>query len=443
MPKFSLLIASAFYEVKAYSPYITSLMSTLRVLEMAGVPYSYCEISGDSYVDRAKNAIVDKFLASSHTHLMIIDSDLGWDTEGFGRLLKAALSGAEVVAGAYVCKGEWDNYAVSPVTLGGEFVGNKDSGSLAIQAMSFPGGFVIYSREAFERTRPVLKTYDMDGPVLECFRCDITDNGVRLGEDIYFQRKYTEQGGKLYIIPDITITHYGTKGFEGNYDRYIKRRPGGPQYPVSIERLRHKHLNETAWIIGKGASLAQLTKQDIGDGPVIAISEAIIPVEGLGLSNPVYALQKDADPPDENPIAPPKKATLLVQEREVRDRHKDYKPRYIFDNPIDFDAPWNTTSANTALLIAQLFGCKKMVLVAFDACTKENYDTCHYNADGTCEIRPAAVNPKEEGVGWRQYRAGASGLKNYIQNKFLCVEWLTPGEQPVQAEQPQVQLVKG
>ncbi len=443
MPKFSLVIASAYYEVKAYSPYISSLMSSLRVLQEAGIKYLYIDVSQDSYVDRAKNTLVNVFLKSDYTHLMIIDSDLEWEVEGFGRLIQAAMQGAEMVGGAYLVKSAFLEYAVSPFVEDGHFVGNMECGFPVLRVLSLPGGFTIYSRKAFERTRPALNTYDMDEPVLEVFRCEITPEKARLGEDIYFQRKYIGKGGKIYVVPDITLTHYGVKGFEGNYNIHLRRRPGVPDYEFLINNLRDKHKGETAWIIGKGASLANLTKEEIGDGPVIAISEAIVPVEAIGLSNPVYALQKDADPPDENPIAPPKKAILLVQDREAKDRHKDYKPRYVFDNPLDFDAPWNTTSANTALLIAQLFGCKKMVLVAFDACTKENYDTCHYNADGTYEIRPAPINDSKDSINWRQYKASASGLKNYIQNKFLCVEWVTPGEIIVQDEQPKIRLAKG
>jgi hypothetical protein len=422
--KFSLLIASAFYEIKAYSPYITSIMSSLRVLQESGVEYSYVEISGDSYVDRAKNSLVDKFLRSNFTHLMIIDSDLGWEIEGFARILKAAIAGAEIVGGAYLCKGDWNTYAVTPVLDDSQYVGNTDCGELVFNVTSLPGGFLIYSRKAFERTRPVLKTYDMDGPVLEAFRCDINDEGVRLGEDIYFQRKYIEQGGKIYLVPNVTLTHYGTKGYEGNYNTYVRRRPGGPDYPNSIERLRYKHLNETAWIIGKGPSLVHLRKEHIGQGPVIAISEAIIPVEKLGIDNPIYAMQKDYDPPEHEPIAPPQYATLLVQEREVAGRHKDYKPRYVFDNPMDFDMGMRVPSSITATKIAELLGCKRIVYISFDSCTQEEVATCHYNSDGTYKI--ISTSDPEENEYWREYKVIARSLKEYIERNYLAVEWITP-----------------
>jgi hypothetical protein len=300
-----------------------------------------------------------------------------------------------------------------------------DAGCLAFNVLSLPGGFIIYSRRAFERARPVLKTYDMDGPVLEAFRCEIGEDGQRMGEDIYFQRKYIGQGGKIYLIPDITITHYGVKGYEANYNVNIRRRPGGPDYPYCIERLRHKHLGETAWIVGKGPSLANLRAEHIGKGPIIAISEAIIPVENLGLENVTYAMQKDYDPPEHDPIAPPKKAILLTHEREVPGRHKDYKPRYVFDNPLDFDALWNTPSSLTSVLIAQLFGCSKIVFISFDSCTNGSLDTLHYNPDGSLKLIEAD-DDIAEAENWREYRAIARGLKEYIERKYIAAEWITP-----------------
>ena len=424
MGKFSLVIASAFYEVKAFSPYVSSLAEAFILLREAGIPYTYMNISGDAYVDRAKNGLVDRFLKTDCSHMMIIDSDLEWDVEGFGKLLKAAMQGAEVVGGTYLCKGDYTEYAVSPVVEDGQYVGNMECGFLVLQVLSLPGGFTIYSRESFERVRPAVDSYDMDGDVLEVFSCEVekgNDRNARVGEDMYFQRKYLSQGGKLYLVPDINLTHWGVKGYQGNFDRAIRRKPGGADYPNLIERLRFKHKGEVAWIVGKGPSLQYLRKEDFGDGPIIAINEAIIPVEKLGLGNQVYVMQKDADDPKKDAISPPISATLLVHEREVPGRHRDYSPRYIFDNPLDFDASWNTCSAVTATYIAEYLGCRNIVYIAFDAATHDDINVCHYKADGTYEID---VGDPSKDV--REYKKLSLGLKRFIEKRFLAAQWHTP-----------------
>ena len=225
-----LVIATPFYEVKAYSPYIVSLINSIRVLNELDIEWDYYELSGDSYVDRAKNSLIHRFLEDKDaTHIFMVDSDLAWDVDGFARVLKAALAGAEVVGGAYPNKNNWSTYGAIPCEDKdtGQIMG-KEIGSMRLMDMhGIPGGFIIYSREAIERTRPNLNTYksviDKEGTIgtfLECFRCNIEPDGGRIGEDIYFQRRYKEAGGMIWCEPNVNFQHFGVKGWAGNFNDY-------------------------------------------------------------------------------------------------------------------------------------------------------------------------------------------------------------------------------
>jgi hypothetical protein len=222
---YKLMICTPFYEVKAYSPYITSLVDTIRVLHELGVDWTYREVSGDSYVDRAKNTLVHNFLESDYTHLMMIDSDHAWDIEGFARLLKASMAGAEIIGAAYPCKNNWEFYGCQAEIRDGSYVGIEVDGMRLLEMVCIPGGFLIYSRAAFERARPNLKSYlapdGSGGYILEAFRCNIEDSGVRLGEDVYFQQRYREAGGLVLLEPNVTMRHFGTKAWTGNYHVYL------------------------------------------------------------------------------------------------------------------------------------------------------------------------------------------------------------------------------
>lgn len=254
-PKFSLLISTAFYEVKAFSPYVTSLVNTIRLLNEAKVEWSYQQISGDSYVDRAKNTLVHHFLKSDFTHLMIIDSDESWDISGFGRLIKGAMAGCEVIAGLYPCKNNWSFYGGVAKYSDDGFVMGKEIGDMRLVDMQIvPGGFIIYSRKAFERTRPNLNTYldpESGEQILEAFKCNIEFErprklpqelekmnkkdliaevmelqhggkaGKRIGEDIYFQQRYKEMGGTIWCEPNIDIGHFGVREWKGNYQEHL------------------------------------------------------------------------------------------------------------------------------------------------------------------------------------------------------------------------------
>lgn len=260
---YKLFIGQAFYECKSFSPQIPCLVDLFRVLDEAEIEYHYEQVNGDSYVDRAKNALVHQFLKSDATHLMIIDSDETWNVEGFAKLLRASMQGCEVVAGLYPCKNNWDFYGGFPnMDKDGMLLG-KEVGEIRILDMNIvPGGFIVYSKEAFERTRPNLDSYiapENDERILEAFRCNIevagmarkTDEelaemsreeliahfkiwqrggreGGRIGEDIYFQARYKEMGGKIWCEPDIEMGHIGMKEWKGNYQNHLLEcRKGG------------------------------------------------------------------------------------------------------------------------------------------------------------------------------------------------------------------------
>jgi hypothetical protein len=250
-----LLIATPFYEVKGYSPYIVSLMQSVKVLNELNIKWDFIEISGDSYVDRAKNLLVHKFLKSDFSHLIIIDSDMWWNYEGFARMIKDALEGFEIIGAAYPCKNNWQFFGCIPHFNNDKLILGKELSDKNIRVLDMwgiPGGFIIYSKAAFERTRPNLDTFvDPNGEeILECFKCNIetktikktpediramghdelveyaitisqAKKGVRIGEDIYFQQRYKEMGGIVWLEPNITMQHYGVKSWEGNYHDYL------------------------------------------------------------------------------------------------------------------------------------------------------------------------------------------------------------------------------
>jgi hypothetical protein len=419
--KFSVVIATPFYERKAYSPYVVSLLSAIRVLHAAGIPYDYYEISEDSYVDRAKNALIHRFLESDFTHILMIDSDLAWEVEGFGRLLKAAIAGAEVVGGAYPNKNLWDCYGCWPITKDGYVTGKEIDGMRLLEMGGIPGGFIMYSRKAIERARPNLQSYRSrpeEEPVLECFRCKIGNDGIRIGEDIYFQQVYRSCGGKVWLEPDITFQHYGIKGWEGNYDLYLRTSFGGRDYGSLIENLRGVHYGGTAYIVGKGPSLQYLTANDFGAGPVIAINESITHIENLGIPNPIYSMRKDGED-TEHPTGQPRNATLLVHLRESVNLFESYKPRYVFDTVKDFDLAWNSYSSFVAADIAKLLGCRKLIYLAHDACMESRDTTmCIPNEDGTFRIEDRPEN--------KSYLLHRAGIDRHLNQLGVTADWKKP-----------------
>jgi hypothetical protein len=224
---FKLCIATPFYEVKAWSPYVSSLVSSIRAMEEMELPWEYFELSGDSYVDRAKNTLAHKFMESDCTHLMMIDSDMSWELEGFLRIVRAALAGFELVGAGYPCKNKWDFYGCIPLIDHdtGQLKGTEIEDMRLLSMACIPGGFICYSRKALEMTQPKLKKYQdfvNDIEYWEYFKCNIEpETGIKVGEDVYFQIRYREMGGIVYLEPNVTIMHWGVKGWAGNYHLHL------------------------------------------------------------------------------------------------------------------------------------------------------------------------------------------------------------------------------
>jgi hypothetical protein len=144
-----------------------------------------------------------------------------------------------------------------------------------------------------------------------------------------------------------------------------------------VTALTDAYAGQTCYVVGKGPSLLHLTAAHFPEpGPVIAINHAIRTVQRLRLPNPVLSMQKDGRYPfpcpqpctevAERMVWPPTGALLLVSATTTPNCFAGHRRRYVFDEAalgLKFTAP----SAVVAIRLAELFGCARLVLLAFDA----------------------------------------------------------------------------
>lgn len=225
-----MVIATPFYLLQAYAPYVASLAATLRACAAADLPVDYFCILGDSYVWRVRNSFAQMFLETNAKYLIFIDSDHAWTLEGFKNLLAAP---EDVVAAAYPCKNNWNFWGVHHYIVddGSQRpLVNPNTG--LISAEWAPTGFMKISRNAFEQvmlSEPE-NTYIDDKGKCHGFFNHIVENGTAYGEDISFCLRLQRAGVKLWIEPNITIEHYGVMPYKGNYADFLRRQPGGDLY---------------------------------------------------------------------------------------------------------------------------------------------------------------------------------------------------------------------
>jgi len=230
------VIATPFYELKGFSPYITSLLQTTRMLQAMGIDYRYMELSGDSYVHRARNTMVDMFMRDPDaTHLFFVDSDMSWSPEAF---VKMVLMPDMVVGASYPVKNNWEAWTSIPrmhdtgkgtTELYGRDLGD---GTALIEAHVLAGGFLRIRREVFERFREKYKdlwyveptTYkdNPDYKITAFFGAESIDHKF-YGEDHCFAKRLREMDIQMFIYPNVDIVHWGYKDFGGNYDTWLKK----------------------------------------------------------------------------------------------------------------------------------------------------------------------------------------------------------------------------
>jgi len=236
------MIATPFYQSSAFVEYIVSLMKTVDILNRLGIEWTWTKVTGDAYVDHAKNNIMGEFLDSTCTDLFMIDSDMGWDTDGF---MKVLFNNYEYVGATYPkkCDGE---FTVAIRT-------KKDRTPLVtpdglIEAEWVPGGFVRFQRSAVQRMASAHATLNIHGwceytdpssskkagHTANMYECKV-QNGARFTEDVIFALKWREIGGKIYCEPRVHLTHTGPFSWAGCYHEFLMKQPRpvmpiGPQF---------------------------------------------------------------------------------------------------------------------------------------------------------------------------------------------------------------------
>lgn len=239
------LIATPSHDGKYFHNYVLSLLNLVYESQQRGLKTPVMMQRGESLITRARNNCVAEFMANPDwTHLFWIDSDIGFSTQAFFRLL---LADRDVAAGVYPLKREnWPSEGLPQGTTQTDFEhgytsytvntkANRSDGSLhlKIDADGFmevdeaPTGFMVIKRSVFEKMMaayPELQ-YISDSDHTEnrgfhyrFFDCMVDPETKRyLSEDYTFCRLLQQIGGKVYVDAQSNLTHQGAKIYRGSF----------------------------------------------------------------------------------------------------------------------------------------------------------------------------------------------------------------------------------
>lgn len=249
--KRKILVATPMYGGQCCGHYTKSIADLTRKATQYGVVVEYFFLFNESLITRARNYCVDEFLRHKEfTHLMFIDSDIGFNPDDV--LALAALmdddSEYDVMCGPYpkktiawekikqaVDKGLADENPHNLNRYVGDYVFNPAEGQTTIrldepvEVLEGGTGFMMIKRSAFEKYaeaypefsyRPDhVRTEHFDGSreITAFFDCVIDPKTKRyLSEDYMFCQYVRKAGMKVWMCPWMRLTHQGSYMFGGS-----------------------------------------------------------------------------------------------------------------------------------------------------------------------------------------------------------------------------------
>lgn len=248
--KKKLFVAVPMYGGQCAGMFTRSILDLSALCSAHGIPLQVYFLFNESLVQRARNYCVDEFLRSGATHLMFIDSDIGFDPRDVLVLLALAEDSSEydVIGGAYPKKCiSWEKIKTA-VDIGaadddpgvlekyvGDYVFNPKSGAGSIpinkpvEVRELGTGFMMIRRKTFEeyeKAYPELKyrpdharteAFDGSREIMAYFDCDIEPETRRyLSEDYFFCYNVQKMGGKVWLCPWMKLNHVGSYVFGGS-----------------------------------------------------------------------------------------------------------------------------------------------------------------------------------------------------------------------------------
>jgi len=269
--KRKIMVATPMYGGMCAGSYTKSCCDLAAKAAQYGVELKFYYLFNESLITRARNYLADEFLRSDCTHLMFIDSDIGFDPNDV--LAMAAMcsedSEYDIMCGPYPKKTiAWEKIKAA-VDMGyadndpnvlenyvGDYVFNPAHGqdeialSEPVEVLEGGTGFMMVQRSAFEkfdeaypqqRYKPDhVRTKNFDGSrqIMAYFDTVIDEDSNRyLSEDYMFCQWARRAGAKIWLCPWMRMNHMGSYFFGGSL---IDLAQIGASATVDVNKIKSK-----------------------------------------------------------------------------------------------------------------------------------------------------------------------------------------------------------
>jgi hypothetical protein len=212
----SIMLAVPAHDGKYEDVFVESMMATVEAVTAAGGSVNHARLNYCADIGLARARLLGSFLRSSHTHLLMIDADMGWSPQDVLRLtdLKVDFAAAAGPKKTYPIRYAFESATESgqpkPIRVGPDGVSFEVSGVgmafCMITRACAEKMIAAYPELAF-RTDSGAVDYGLFDPVYIEMR--------RMSEDYSFCHRWTKIGGKIYMLPQIRLKHVGANVWEG------------------------------------------------------------------------------------------------------------------------------------------------------------------------------------------------------------------------------------
>jgi glycosyltransferase involved in cell wall biosynthesis len=210
---------------RPYDQFIASLEASIPLIKAAGWEEELVQEINNPYISGARSTMLRKALDHGADVIVFLDYDLAWPAAD---LLKLIETKGDVVAGTYRCKIDDEQYMGTIFSgLDGSPIVRDDG---CVKAHVAPAGFLKVTKEAVEAFMSAYPELCY-GPKYH-LSVDLFNHGAHgglwWGEDYAFCRRWVDKCGELWILPDLSLTHWmADKPHPGNFHQFLLRQDGG------------------------------------------------------------------------------------------------------------------------------------------------------------------------------------------------------------------------
>lgn len=219
-----LLIATPAGDGRYDGLYQTALFGTIALLRQCGATVNFSEMKFCSDITLARNKMFGTFLRSDATHMLSIDSDMGWNPQDAVRLLS---HGKDYVAVAGPRKVFPPSFAAQNCDPNGHAMPLRQEAGSGLFEISHVGmAFALVTKSWAERMATAYADLEFSGDDGR------TEYGVfnpmivkrrYMSEDYAACERWRALGGKCFVDPTVSLQHVGTYVWSGDWLSHLQQ----------------------------------------------------------------------------------------------------------------------------------------------------------------------------------------------------------------------------